>query len=481
MKRVFSLGVCAIALAGCEKTDPLYCGKHPDSCNDGGGLLADAATQFSISGTVTGLGTASGLVLQNNGADDKPVVSDGSFRFSTPVDLNGTYEVTVSVQPTNPSETCAVTKGSGTATADVTDVTVTCAPAAYTIGGTVFGLTGSLNLMNGTDTLNNVMNGPFTFGTPVQSGKPYNVTSSSGSCPVFGGTGTVGNGNVTTVIVNCGTTGPYAIGGMVSGLNGSVVLKNSTNNDTVTLNANGAYAFPMLVPSAGNYSVSVMTNPAYPPANQTCSVTNGSGQANGNVQNINVTCTTNSFTVGGMVTGVTGTVVLKNNGGDDTTLSGSSYKFPTALLSGAPYAVTVSQKPASLACSISNATGTVGNGNVNNVNVSCAYQDPGIQCGTGTYCGTGQECCYTGTFACVASGTCGSTTLKCDSKADCTGSNICCEQTNGGHNQLGNSSCKSSSSCSSSGSVEVLCDLGNPTPCSSGTCQAWQDGYYSCR
>jgi hypothetical protein len=93
-------------------------------------------------------------------------------------------------------------------------------PAAYTIGGTLAGLTGSGPLVlqdNGGDNLSLTANGPFTFATPIASGQTYSVTVLSSPpgqyCTVNGGTGTVGNGPVTTVNVVCAPTTNYAYSG----------------------------------------------------------------------------------------------------------------------------------------------------------------------------------------------------------------------------------------------------------------------------
>lgn len=80
---------------------------------------------FAIGGAVSGL-AGSGLVLQNNG-DDLSVAADGAFAFSTRLVAGAAYAVSVKTQPTNPAQTCTVTRGSGNvAAADVTDVAVTC-------------------------------------------------------------------------------------------------------------------------------------------------------------------------------------------------------------------------------------------------------------------------------------------------------------------------------------------------------------------
>ena len=50
---------------------------------------------------------------------------------------------------------------------------------------------------------------------------------------------------------------------------------------------------------------------------KTCVVTNGSGTISANVANVNVNCVSSTHTVGGMVSGLTGTLVLQNNGGGE--------------------------------------------------------------------------------------------------------------------------------------------------------------------
>jgi hypothetical protein len=81
----------------------------------------------TIGGNVTGL-VGSGLVLQNNGGDDLPRDSDGSFTFATPLIPGTFYSVTVATPPSDPAQTCSVANGSGKVpTVNVTDVAVSCA------------------------------------------------------------------------------------------------------------------------------------------------------------------------------------------------------------------------------------------------------------------------------------------------------------------------------------------------------------------
>ena len=79
-------------------------------------------TTQTIGGTVSGL--AGTVVLRNNGADDLTVNASGAFTFATPVATGVPYNVTVGTQPAG--QVCTVQNGSGTASANITNVAVTC-------------------------------------------------------------------------------------------------------------------------------------------------------------------------------------------------------------------------------------------------------------------------------------------------------------------------------------------------------------------
>src|SRR5712691_6370947 len=96
---------------------------------------------FTIGGTVTGL-TGTGLVLEDNGADDLTISASGPFTFKTAVAGGGAYKVTVKTQPSNQPLPCSVSNGTGTATANVPNVQVTCGNT-FTVSGTVSGLQGA--------------------------------------------------------------------------------------------------------------------------------------------------------------------------------------------------------------------------------------------------------------------------------------------------------------------------------------------------
>jgi hypothetical protein len=81
-----------------------------------------------------------------------------------------------------------------------------------------------------------------------------------------------------------------------------------------------------------------------------------------------------NFTVGGSVSGLSGAVVLQNNGADDLTLNASgAFTFSTPVASGSGYNVTIKTQPSSPAqvCTVSNGAGTVASANVTAVSVAC--------------------------------------------------------------------------------------------------------------
>ena len=79
-----------------------------------------------------------------------------------------------------------------------------------------------------------------------------------------------------------------------------------------------------------------------------------------------------AYSVGGTVSGLSGTVVLQDNGGDDLSLSSNGpFTFSTPLAVGAAYNVTVKTSPSGQTCTVSNASGTVASANVTSIAVTC--------------------------------------------------------------------------------------------------------------
>src|SRR5438046_7797545 len=82
--------------------------------------------------------------------------------------------------------------------------------------------------------------------------------------------------------------------------------------------------------------------------------------------------TTPMYTVGGTLSGATGSVVLKLNGGSDMTKSNGPFTFATTVDYLSTYNVQVVD--ANDRCTVTNGAATMGTTNVTNVAVTCAAQ-----------------------------------------------------------------------------------------------------------
>jgi uncharacterized repeat protein (TIGR03803 family) len=330
---------------------------------------------YSLAGSISGL-NGSGLVLAN-GTDTLAVKSGAtSFTMSSPVAYTSSYVLTVQTQPAG--LTCAVGNGTGTMPASaVTSVAITCTDQPFSVGGTISGLgnNAGLTLSMGIDTLAIAAGSSnFTMPTPVVFGSHYSVavqTSPAGlTCTASNASGTMPASNVGSVVITCSDQS-YTVGGTIGGLaSAGMVLVNGSDTLAVPSGAS-SFTMPTAVAYTGAYAVTLQTQPT----GLTCSVSNGSGtMGSAAVANIAVTCSANTYTVGGTISGLTASgLVLLDNGGDATTLSANATKFTmsTGVAFGAAYAITVQTPPAGLVCSISGGTGTMSAADVTNVSIAC--------------------------------------------------------------------------------------------------------------
>ena len=75
------------------------------------GVTFTCSTNFSVGGSVTGLGSGASVVLQDNGGGNLTVSANGSFSFATTLATGAKYSVTILTQPSG--EVCGVTNGAG--------------------------------------------------------------------------------------------------------------------------------------------------------------------------------------------------------------------------------------------------------------------------------------------------------------------------------------------------------------------------------
>lgn len=291
------------------------------------------AVTATIGGTVSGLVANTSVILQDNGGDSLTVTANGAFTFKTPVTgPTDAYAVTVLTQPTSPNQICTVANGSGTASANVTNVAVSCV-LSYTIGGTVTGVVGSGLIVE--DTAGNILeklsisaangNQAFTFKQLVPTGTMYAVsvfaepTGPSQNCTVTPSTASgTATSNVTNVAVVCPAV-TYSIGGTVVGLEGmtptppnqinlpltdnSFQIQNNLGN-TLNVTENGPFVFATPEALNDQYQISIFHGASTQP--QGCTLWNYKGVVTGNVTSIVVDCAHNDWTWidGGKTAGV---------------------------------------------------------------------------------------------------------------------------------------------------------------------------------
>jgi uncharacterized repeat protein (TIGR03803 family) len=330
---------------------------------------------YSLEGSISGL-NGPGLVLANG--TDTLAVNPGATNFTMPaaVAYTSSYAITIKTQP--PGLACSVGNGVGTMPAGaVTNVTVTCTDQPFSLGGTISGLgnNAGLTLINGGDTLVVAAGSvSFTMPTQVAFGSPYSVavlTAPTGlTCTAGNPSATMPAGNVTAVIIACSDRS-YTVGGTITGLaSGGMVLANGSDTLAVKPGAS-SFTMPTSVAYTSAYAVTLQTQPT----GLTCSVSNGeSTMGTAAVTNIAITCSANTYTVGGTISGLTaGGLVLLDNGGDPTSLSSNAAQFTmnTGVPYGGAYAITVQTPPTGLVCSVSNGVAIMGAADVTSVSIAC--------------------------------------------------------------------------------------------------------------
>lgn len=174
----------------------------------------------------------------------------------------------------------------------------------------------------------------------------------------------------------------YSIGGTVSGLNGSLVLQNNAGDD-LTVSSDGSFSFATELLAGEAYDVTIVTQPS----GQACSLTNASATvATGDVTNVAISCSDiSTYAIGGTVTGLSGSLVLQNNAGDDLTVTSSgSFSFVSELLNGVGYDVRILTQPSNQSCNLANGSGTVSGADITGVSINCSDNagSPGTTGGT---------------------------------------------------------------------------------------------------
>jgi hypothetical protein len=172
---------------------------------------------------------------------------------------------------------------------------------------------------------------------------------------------------------------PLTIGGSATGLSGGGLILQLNGANDLAVGANGKFNFPKALAKGDTYAVTVKTSPAAP-VKQTCTVSQGSGSIAAAINNVSVTCTTNSFAVGGTVSGVSGKgLVLQLNGANDLAIAkNGKFIFPNVRLpDGSDYSVAIKTAPAKQMCTIKPINAAFDRETLNIASVACAKNKKG--------------------------------------------------------------------------------------------------------
>jgi len=328
------------------------------------------------------LNGATGVVVTVDQPNDTPqsvtLDADGAFQFGTDITHADTFTVTVQ-DPTD--YTCSVSgTSSGTMTAEVVDVLVTCQPL-HSLGGTA-----TLNGATDVELSVNVPGGgnqdirlqddsAWTFDTEMVHGHVYEVTVASPAdfaCSVAAASGTL-SADTTTVGVTCLPL--YSLGGSAT-LNGATVeitVDQPAPGQTVTLTADGAFTFDSKLVSGSAYEVT-----ANDPAQHDCQlggITTG-GTITQDTSDLTVTCTITGYPVGGVATINGGSGVILHLVGNSDAFEvfervdvDGNFTFDLYVPFGTDYVLTA-WNPEGYECDVESFNGTVV-GAIDDITVTC--------------------------------------------------------------------------------------------------------------
>lgn len=178
-----------------------------------------------------------------------------------------------------------------------------------------------------------------------------------------------------------GGGGSMALSGTISGLNKpDMVLVNTKTGETLAI-ASGqvSFVFTKLVAPDEVFDIQIKT----PPTGAKCSPvgTTNTGKASVyTAYQIQFTCVTNPYTLGGTVTGLDTKGLVLTNGSDTVSVlppttpgAAVSFTFPTKVADGSPYGVAILTQPkdTSKVCVVSNNVGNMPSNDYNGIVVTC--------------------------------------------------------------------------------------------------------------
>jgi uncharacterized repeat protein (TIGR03803 family) len=162
----------------------------------------------------------------------------------------------------------------------------------------------------------------------------------------------------------------HTLGGTIRGLTADGLVL--ANGGAALVIASGAmtFTFPTAIGAGTHFAVSVTSAPI----GLTCSVANGTGAMGAsNVTQVVVTCSDRAYSLGGTISGLTGSGLVLANDSDRVTIApgATAFSLPSAVAFSSGYAVTVAAQPAGQGCLITNGRNVMPAASVSNVSVAC--------------------------------------------------------------------------------------------------------------
>ena len=206
------------------------------------------------------------------------------------------------------------------------------------------------------------------------------------SCNVTGTVPSPISGNVVGVSVSC-TPNQYNVKVNVRGLSDTgssytaPVLGLSSNGslDSLTLTTplpttDTVYTFTNKLAYGSSFNLAVTdAAPKGGPGVPLCVLDSASGTVGPADVILTLTCSADNFSLGGTITGLTGSgLVLQNNGAGDTPItSAGPFTMADLVPKDSGYNVTVKNQPIGQICLVTNGSGTMGTTNIASVSISC--------------------------------------------------------------------------------------------------------------
>lgn len=172
-----------------------------------------------------------------------------------------------------------------------------------------------------------------------------------------------------------GSDGDLFLAGQIFGLTKpGLVLENRSNGDTLNVAAyQTSFVMNKRVDNDESFDIQVKTQPA----GAVCTPQFNRGRTGAySIQSIEINCVTNTYQLGGTISGLTGTGLVLINGDDKLTVTpgATSFIMPKKVPDGSPYGLVIFTQPAGQTCAFTSgaSTGTLGTGDqLNAVHITC--------------------------------------------------------------------------------------------------------------